>query len=207
MKVFIINCFDTYEHRVDLLYGFFKANGDTVKVYTSNFRHFDKVERNDNKNNYIYVKANPYYKNLSLGRLYSHYKLSRDIFDEIKNQEVDLVWVLIPPNSFVEMADRYKRAYPNTKLIFDVIDLWPETMPIHKFKSLPPFSNWRNLRDKKLNVADIVVTECSLYHEILKPVVGQNKLQTIYLARQVNEIKINPQLPQNDISICYLVFN
>lgn len=49
MNVVIVNCFDTYEHRVDLLHRFFKKQGDHVKVYTSTFRHFEKVERTDKK--------------------------------------------------------------------------------------------------------------------------------------------------------------
>ena len=32
MNVAIVNCFDTYEHRVDLLVKYFKSNDDNVKV-------------------------------------------------------------------------------------------------------------------------------------------------------------------------------
>lgn len=42
MNIAIVNCFDTYEHRVDLLYAYFKANENNVRVYTSDFRHIEK---------------------------------------------------------------------------------------------------------------------------------------------------------------------
>lgn len=42
MKICIIHCFDTYEHRVDLLHDYFKAKGTEVTVITSDYMHFEK---------------------------------------------------------------------------------------------------------------------------------------------------------------------
>ena len=47
MKVAIVNCFDTYEDRVDLLYEFFIGHGHNVTVVQSDFRHFKKEHRKD----------------------------------------------------------------------------------------------------------------------------------------------------------------
>ena len=47
MKVAIVNCFDTYEDRVDLLYEFFIEQGHNVTVIHSDFRHFKKEHRKD----------------------------------------------------------------------------------------------------------------------------------------------------------------
>lgn len=204
MKVVIVNCFDTYEHRVDLLHNFFNSRGDQIKVYTSNFRHFEKVERTDKKDDFIYIKTKPYYKNMSIERLESHHKLSKDIFREIGKEPIDLLWVLIPPNSFVKDAAKYKASHKETKLVFDLIDLWPETMPISKFKSLPPFTFWKNLRDKYLEVADEIVTECNLYHERLPKRISGDKIHTIYLAREVKEYNPQLNLPEDKIALCYL---
>ena len=204
MNVVIVNCFDTYEHRVDLLHNFFENRGDKVIVYTSTFRHFEKVERTDNKENFVYIKANPYYKNMSPQRLWSHHKLSKDIFKDLSKENLDLLWVLIPPNSFTKDAAKYKKKHPNTKLIFDVIDMWPETMPVQKIKNLPPIKAWGHLRNKWINVADHVVTECELYQTKLVNYVDKSKMTTVYLAREIKEFKGNPNPPEDKTALCYL---
>lgn len=202
-SVCIINCFDTYEHRVDLLHAYFKEKGMTVSVYTSDFRHFQKCQRTDVKLDFKYFHSIPYMKNLSVDRIKSHILLSRDIFGEVKKHEFDLLWVLIPPNSFVKEAAKYKKRHSDIKLIFDLIDLWPETMPIAKFKSLPPFTYWRKLRDRYIGAADEIITECNLYHEKL-PTELQNRIHTVYLAREMREFISHPQLLSDRISLCYL---
>ena len=154
-------------------------------------------------NLFRYVHAIPYTKNLSLGRLNSHRKLAKDIFAEVEKHYFDLLWVLIPPNSFTKEAAMYKKKHKNVKLIFDLIDLWPETIPIAKFKTLPPFTYWKNLRDKYLAAADEIVTECKLYQQEL-PREIQNNLHTVYLARKVKEFSSHLNLPENEISLCYL---
>jgi len=48
-KVVIVNCFDTYEDRVDLIHEFFREKGYEVTVIQSDFRHFKKNYRDDSK--------------------------------------------------------------------------------------------------------------------------------------------------------------
>lgn len=203
-NVCIINCFDTYEHRVDLLHDYFKSVGAAVRVITSDYRHFEKCKRTDSKEDFEFVKAIPYAKNMSVDRLKSHSVLSKTIFKKIDNENYDLIWVLVPPNSFVKAAAKYKVTHKETKLIFDLIDLWPETMPILKFKSLPPFTCWKNLRDKYLDAADEIVTECNLYHEKLPKNIDRKKVHTIYLAREIKDYNPQLNLPEDKISLCYL---
>ena len=203
-SVCIINCFDTYEHRVDLLHDYFKSTGANVRVITSDYRHFEKCKRSDVKEDFEFVEAIPYTKNMSIDRLRSHGVLSKAIFKKIENENYDLLWVLVPPNSFVKDAARYKALHKETKLIFDLIDLWPETMPISKFKSFPPFTFWKNLRDRYLDAADEIVTECNLYHEKLPKRINRDKVHTIYLAREVREYNPQLNLPEDKIALCYL---
>ena len=206
MNVYIVNCFDTYEHRVDLLYKFFSSRGDNVKVLSSNYRHIEKIKRTDNKDGYKFFETEPYNKNLSLQRILSHVHLSKSIFKFVRKNisDVDLLWVLIPPNSFVKDASKIKREYPQVKLIFDVIDMWPETMPIGKLKKTFPARIWGNFRDKNIKYADTVVTECDLYQEKLCKYVPREKMQTLYLARELKEFVSNPNPPKDMISLCYL---
>ena len=203
-SVCIINCFDTYEHRVDLLYDYFKEKGMKVQVFTSNYRHFEKCRRTDKKEDYRFVDAIPYKKNLSYSRVKSHVILSKNIYEQISKEKVDLLWILVPPNSFVKDAAKYKKNHPKVKIIFDLIDMWPETMPISKFKNLPPFIYWKSLRDKHLNVADSIVTECDLYKQKLPTTVDFSTVYTLYLARKIKESKIELNTPNDRINFCYL---
>lgn len=204
MNVAIINCFDTYEQRVDLLHDFFLKRGDCVRIYTSDFRHFEKRKRDDRKNSFIYIKTIPYHKNISFQRLLSHAIFSKDVFKRVKLQNIDLMWVLIPPNSLVKKMARYKKNMPGVKLVFDVIDMWPETMPIQGGEKIPIIRAWKNLRNKWINVADYVVTECNLYQNILSLFVDKRKMSTIYLARDIKPFTSLPNLPKDKISLCYL---
>lgn len=204
MNIAIINCFDTYEHRVDLLFHYFELKGNNVLVYTSNYKHIEKIKRNDKKRCFIYFNAIPYKKNMSMIRLFSHHKLARDIFKRVEYQKIDFLWVLIPPNSFVKEATKYKMTHQNVKLVFDVIDMWPETMPINKVENLYPIKKWKVLRDNYISKADYVVTECDLYQEKLVNLIEIEKMSTIYLAREIKQFKSNLNLPKDKISLCYL---
>lgn len=68
-SVCIINCFDTYEHRVDLLHDYFKSIGAKVRVITSDYRHFEKCRRTDYKEDFEFgdsafdLKINEYRDN------------------------------------------------------------------------------------------------------------------------------------------------
>ncbi len=204
MKVVIVNCFDTYEERIDLLHDFFIDKGYDVSIIQSDFRHFKKVKRYEGKQNFIFIESKPYYKNMSVARMKSHYCYAKKAFQFVEDLRPDLLYVMVPPNSLVKFAAEYKRKHSNVKLIFDLIDLWPETMPVGKIKGLPPFNFWRLMRDKSLIFADYVITECDLYQEVLKKQLKGIKTKTIYLARREVNIVRNPALSKDEIHLCYL---
>lgn len=56
MNIAIVNCFDTYEQRVDLLHEVFTNEGHEVKVFTSDYRHFEKIKRNETKKDFIFFE-------------------------------------------------------------------------------------------------------------------------------------------------------
>jgi len=204
MKAVIVNCFDTYENRIDLIYEFFKKKGYDVTVIQSDFQHFKKTYRIDKKQGFIFVKSKAYYKNLSVARLSSHYIYAKDSFKLVETINPDLLYVIIPPNSLAKFAALYKRKHKNVKLIFDLIDLWPETMPVGKVKALPPFTFWRLIRDNSLRFSDFIITECDLYQSVLKDVLKGLKAETIYLAKKDINVVTTPTLYEDEIHLCYL---
>ncbi len=204
MKVVIVNCFDTYEDRIDMVYNFFNNRGDNVKVVQSNFRHFNKVKRIDTKKDFIFVDSKPYYKNISIDRLVSHYIFAKKAFEDINKLKPDLLYVIVPPNSLARFSSRYKKNNSKVKLIFDIIDLWPETMPVRRLKKFPLFSFWKLMRDSSLKHANFVITECDLYRDVLAKQLKNIKSDTIYLAKNKFEIYNSEQFNNEEIHLCYL---
>jgi len=184
MKVVIVNCFDTYEDRIDLLHDFFSSKGNDVTLVQSDFRHFKKVKRTESKEDFIFVESKPYYKNMSVARMTSHYDFAKRAFQVVEDLQPDLLYVMVPPNSLAKFAAQYKRKHSNVRLIFDLIDLWPETMPVGKVEALPPFCFWGAMRNNALKYADRVITECDLYQEVLKKHLKNIKTKTVYLSKQ-----------------------
>lgn len=203
-KVVIVNCFDTYEDRVLLLRQFFADRGDEVTVVTSNYRHVKKRVRETFPEGFVVIPTKPYKRNISVDRLVSHSTFAEDVFERVKGLSPDILWVLAPPNSLVKQAAKYKHLNPSVKLIVDVIDMWPETLPIPYFKNLPPLYNWRRLRDKNINAADRVVAECGLYRAVLSKVCPREKLRTLYYAKQEKAATSVPNPTTDRYSLCYL---
>lgn len=204
MKAIIINSFETYENRADLVYDFLKDKGYTVKVVQSDFLHFKKEFRKDIKDDYIFVKSKPYYKNFSISRLFSHYYFSKNALKIIETINPDLLYVLIPPNALTKFASKYKKDKKKVKLVFDIIDMWPETMPVEKVKFLPPFLYWKHLRDNNLKYADLILTECNLYRKLLKDSLKEFKTETVYLAKKAINIEYKPELSMTTVNLVYL---
>lgn len=204
MRVCIISCFDTYEERVDLLHDYFNRKGHIVNVIQSDFRHIKKVKRVEKKNNFIFIESKPYIKNISFRRLSSHYAFAKRSFKVVENLNPDLLYVMIPPNSLGKFAAKYKKKHNNVKLIFDLIDLWPETMPIGKVKNLIPFWFWGELRNKALKYSDFIITECNLYQEVLKKYLKESNTETVYLAKRDINI-VSTMVPSIfSVNLCYL---
>lgn len=204
MKITIVNCFDTYEHRVELLKRTLEAAGHSVRVVASSFRHMRKTVRSECPPGYELVYARPYYRNLSWARLRSHRAFARAALARAAETAPELLWVLVPPNSLVKEAAAFKRARGDTLLVLDFIDLWPESMPIARFKSTPPFQAWRALRDRYADGADLVAAECGMYREVLERCCGREKVRTLYLARDIPACPSAAKPPADRIALCYL---
>lgn len=204
MKITIVNCFDTYEQRVELLKRTLEAAGHRVRVVVSNFRHRKKTMRTECPPGYELVEARPYARNLSAARLRSHRAFARAALARAAESAPDLLWVLVPPNSLVREAALFKRAHQNTLLVLDFIDLWPESMPMARLKNTPPFWAWRALRDRYADAADLVAAECGMYREVLERSCGQEKLRTLYLARDIPLLPSAAKPPEDRIALCYL---
>ena len=205
MKVTIVNCFDTNRDRVDLIYDYFKEKSYEVTVIESDFHHGKKEKKDITRDDFLFIDTLPYKRNLSVGRLKSHDDFSKKAIQLAADLQPDILYVMFPPNSLMKYASAYKAKNPQVKLIADIIDLWPESMPVPgSLKKLFVFKMWANIRNKHLAKADLVLTECHYYYDVLKKYIGQTKTGTLYLAQDsVPYAREKPvQLSQESFDIC-----
>lgn len=203
MKAVIVNCSDTFEYRVDMVYDCLKNMGWQIEVIASDYMHIEKKKRVIDKADYISVNTIPYKKNISLKRLYSHYDFAKKAKKLLADKSFDLLYLVVPANSVATIAKKYKEN-KNVKIIIDIIDLWPESLPI-KGTDKFPFSMWANVRNENLKYADYIITECDLYRQKLKKVLAGKKVETIYWCHKNNHREYVPTSTlSNELTLCYL---
>ena len=186
-RVCIITDSTSYEPRADIVAGFFKEQGYHVDMLLSDFDHRAKKKRvlsSDASSCGItrtYINTRPYSKNISPGRLIYHHDFAKKVYRLLHKAEAyDILYVMLPGNSLAPAAVSVSKE-KGSKLIFDLIDMWPESLPVSGISWTPPITYWRKLRDDKINKADCIITECRLYQKRLK--LDPAKTVTMYWAK------------------------
>ena len=186
-KVCIITDSTSYEPRADIVAEFFKEQGYHVDMLLSDFDHRAKKKRDlavDSCSCGItrtYINTRPYSKNISPGRLIYHHDFAKKVYRLLHKAEAyDILYVMLPGNSLAPAAVSVSKE-KGSKLIFDLIDMWPESLPVSGISWTPPIAYWRKLRDDNINKADCIITECRLYQKRLK--LDPAKTVTMYWAK------------------------
>ena len=209
-KAVCISCTHHYNERIAPVEAALRAAGYEVSYITSDYNHYTKQHyRVTDLPHCEQLPTLAYTKNISPQRMYSHIRFAKDAFARVEQLQPDLVYAEVPPNSLCRVAARYKKRYPQVKLIFDIFDLWPESFPNHKAKALLalPFRVWGNFRNKGLPKADLVLTECDLFRQKLAPYLENTRQQTLYLCHPGATTDVAKPLPeQAEIHLCYLGF-
>lgn len=204
MKVVLVNCFDTYEGRMDLIFDYLFSKNYEVYAVVSNFKHIQKEKRNVKKINHIVVEVKPYSKNISFERLISHNDFSNKAIIEIEKIAPDLIYSFLPPNGIANKLISYRNRHPEVKVVFDLIDLWPETLPIANLRSLFPLNLLAKYRNRQLLKADYMIFECNYYKAAMPDIVKRVNHSTLYLAKK-EELGSIPRVVHNDeLNLCYL---
>ena len=207
-RVYIISCFDEYKSRNKFVEEFFVKKGYEVRTFISDFHHQKKQYiQNVPRKNVELIHTTAYSKNFSFARIRNHYVFAKNIEKIVKKEKPDIVYANIPPNFVAWYLGKCRKKNVITNLIFDVYDMWPETMTFGKSSIILklPFSLWRMVRNKHINAADINITACKLHEDILKTQ-GIKKLHTIHLLKDRNmPINCIPQsYDMSEVKLCYL---
>ncbi|MGY3777168.1 glycosyltransferase family protein [Isobaculum melis] len=189
-------------NRYSYIYKHLKDHYQTIFV-TSTFDHYKKQPKEVQKG-IVYIRENGYKKNMSLGRLFSHFFFSlRVFFFLLKNvKKEDMVLCAVPSNSLGFFNGWVKRIKKN-QLIIDVHDTWPESFkPLLSPKMQKSvvvnlfFGLWKWLRSSGMKKCDLLVGESYEYVYDFKKYVKNGDLFPILLG--VNMLKIN-QIPAAEI--------
>jgi len=204
MRIAVITNSSSYEPRAFLTADFFTKQGHEVIMVLSDFIHREKLKRNTENDKIVYVNTISYYRNLSIRRIYSHFDFSRKVYHLLKHMDLDLIYVLIPANSLLKYTSLYKRK-ANINLIVDILDLWPESLPIPIPKTIWPLNLWGDLRNRNLKNADLIITECKLFEERLSPFLKDRKVINVYWPRMYEQKDfLTTEKPNDEICFCYL---
>lgn len=205
-KAMLISCFNWYKERIKPIRKLLLDNGYEVIVLIADFDHIKKstIAEHEKFEECTYIAVPSYKTNISVKRIYSHLAFGKAINKQIINFGPDLLYVLLPPNNIARYCLKYKLLKPKTKLILDIIDLWPESFPLGWVKETYPAKRWKKWRDDCIRAADFVFTECDLYQKKLQGVLRNNKNCTLHLFKEQTKEKIKIV---NEILKCRVIEN
>lgn len=210
-KAIIITPFDNYSYQVRIKYveGYLAEMGYEVKVISSDFDHRNKTVYSAKRDNLELLHVPSYQKNLSYARINSHRVFAKKVFSRLEELHPDLVYCSAPPNFLFKYVSQYKRQHQNVKLIYELGDLWPETLPLQdKVKKLasPALKVWTRIRDKNIGYADGIIYECRMFSNVVSKANRNAKSEVIYLSKE-DYYKGNFQLieiPQSPLRFAYV---
>lgn len=191
-KALIISCFNWYKTRLRPVRELLLVRKYDVTVLIADFEHITLSPVEIRYPECTYVSVPQYKMNISLQRIRSHLNFGKKVNYWIEQNRPDLIYCQVPPNNVAKYCYKYKRLHRDTKLILDIIDLWPESIPVgRKLKSMLPMKVWKRWRDDAIVSADYVFTECNLYQEKLKDYLNPKKTSTLYLFKEQSDEERN----------------
>jgi len=184
-----------------------EERGFQVKMVFSDFDHLKKVEVTYDDPQVIGIEVPAYQKNVSIRRLYSHAIFSYQLRKVLTAEEPDLILADVPPNTIARSVAWYKGKNEKCKVIFDILDLWPESFSRSKVLKVP-FWFWKKIRTSALPKADYVTLECDYYKDFLVDSLEESGYSTLYLCKPPLDERLlfshESFHGENTLNFCYL---
>ena len=179
----MVSCYEFhYGIRFKYVRRILEERGFQVKMVFSNFDHLKKQEISYEDSQIIGIKVPAYQKNISVKRLYSHIIFSCKLRKVLNKEKPDFIFADIPPNTIAGSVAWYKGKNRECKVIFDVLDLWPESFSNSKALKMP-FWFWKRVRTVALPKADVITLECDYYKVFLEDSLKGSQYSTLYLCK------------------------
>ena len=187
-KAVIVSPFDNYGYEVRNKYieEILMDSRFDVRILSSDFDHRNKKQYKVSRKNLELIHVPEYKKNLSISRIFSHVIFAKKVYKRIEELSPEIVYCSGPPNSVYKYISKYKRKTPKVKVIFEIGDLWPETMPINdniKKMMYPILRLWSGLRDNNTKYADGIVYECKMFENVVSKTHPDTAYKVLYLSK------------------------
>ena len=129
---FIITAYYNYDYpiRVKYLIKYLESKKIKVTIVSADFDHRNKEYYNPENKEILLIHVPAYSKNLSVKRIFSHIVFSEKCKNICEKIQPDLIYAITPPNFMFKTLCLVKKNRPNMKLIYEIEDLWPETIPL-----------------------------------------------------------------------------
>ncbi len=217
MKITIIAIFtNSQTSRFLELANLFSENRHEVTLLTSDFSHITKRQK-ESMPQYagfktVYLHEPGYPNNVSIKRLYSHYRWGLEVEKYFKICDYpDVIYYAVPSlTAGSKIVDYCKRN--KIKLAIDIQDLWPEAFSLmvkNKFLQLA-FKPMEWLANEIYSNADIVIAVSNTYRDRGLSVnrKGKNGL-TVYLGNHIDKfeearLNFHKNKPTNEFWIAYI---
>lgn len=208
-KAVIVTPFDNYSYNVRVKYieQCLYSMGYDVLVLSADYDHRKKCHYSAQRPNLELLHVPEYRSNLSFQRMYSHYCFAKSVYNKLRGIRPELIYGSTPPNFLVKFLAKYRKRFHNVKLVYEVGDLWPETLPLsEKIKKVasPFLYVWRILRDRYINVGDGVICECNLFKDVIGKHVKLHNAQTIYLCKENRLDSFTPKSIKDTLNFAYV---
>jgi glycosyltransferase involved in cell wall biosynthesis len=194
--------------RVSAVKEFFAGRGFETAVYCSDFVHMrGYLDEGEKEAGVRYVRSPRYKKNISVARMRAYTVWCRRVVRELRAFAPDIVYLLLPPNTLLKEVAALRRRKDKPRIIADIIDLWPESLPVPARVARvlsPVLRNWRDRRNRYLGCCDAVFTECEYYKRILSGQgIDADGFTALYLFGAA-PAALPPYTPSNAVRLLYL---
>ncbi len=193
-----------------------------VDLITSTFQHWEKKQRDIdtvkslNASYKILLAYEPgYKKNVDFKRILSHRVAVKNIIRIIEENNYDLIYCIIPPNSMAAAVGKYAKDH-SIKYVVDVEDLWPEAMEM--VSPLPSglnnfiFKGFRKHAKVAYSCADAFVGTSDEYRDVPRVKYGicGKTAETVYVGCDLDDFdsgvkEFSPSIdkPQGEFWVTY----
>ena len=215
MRVWIENPFDNLPlegfrpQRYWLMAEAFARAGHDTTLWTADFNHTTKARRAINGEPKSFslrlVHEPPYAGNVSIKRMYSHWRYAREWgrlaeAEAVKGGAPDLIVVSTPPLSTGAVARRLAARF-GARLVFDVMDAWPET-----FERVAPrwaLSPLRRLARANYLGADIITVVADRYTDLVRGYGFKGEVRRFYHGIDMTDAPAAPRRLDGALRLAY----
>lgn len=218
-KIIIVSLF-FYEKsdniRISTVYNLLKEKNADVELITTDFNHRTKKKHDISLHpkGITFLKVPGYKKNLSIGRLYSHFVFAIRLASYLKkvSGKPSKIYCIVPTVSSGWVCSRYcrKNQIPFT---VDVIDLWPESLIVlSRWKKLLQFFTFpmKWTAQKVYQSADFLYAGSVDYAKYAQKFNTKTSAVPVYLGTDVKEFQslvssstVKIDKPENQKWICF----